>query len=389
MGSIRKAPRTGRWEARFRDSAGRQHTKTFDTKADARAFVSSVETDVQRGQWIDPQLGRITFAEWAVHVDRTRVDRRPTTQARDATLMRTRVLPAFGDRSLALITSTDIKAWIPDLTAAGLAASTVRKCYQLVSRVLEEATHSGLIAVSPCRRVRLPTDERPEPVLLTPEQVEALADAIKPRYRSLVLIAAYTGLRWGELAGLRLPRVDFLRRRIHVAEILTEIDGRHTFGPPKTKRSRAAVSMPGFLVEVLAAHVAEYPDPDRDRLLVFTSDDGTALRRSNFRQRVWIPAIRDAGLPHRATFHSLRHATASWLIDAGANPLEVAEKLRHRHVTTTLSVYGHLFPGVDARLDTLLDATHQQGATDRNAAARGADVVQIAGPKREAQSSGR
>jgi len=389
MGSIRRAPRTGRWEARFRDSAGRQHTRTFDTKADARAFVSSAETDVRRGEWIDPQLGRIGFAEWAAHVDRTRVDRRPTTRARDTTLMRTRVLPAFGHRSLASITSTDIKAWIADLTTAGLAPSTVRKCYQLVSRCLAEAAESGLIATSPCRRVTLPTDERTEPVLFMPEQVEVLSDAIKPRYRVLILLAAYTGLRWGELAGLRVPRVDFLRRRIDVAEILTEIDGCLTFSPPKTKRSRAAVSVPGFLIELLAIHIAEYPDPDRSRLLVFTSDDATPLRRSNFRQRVWAPALRDAALPSEATFHSLRHATASWLIDAGANPLEVAEKLRHQRVTTTLSVYGHLFPGIDARLDGLLETTHQQGKTARNASARGADVVQLTRPGDDSRSSAR
>ena len=109
-------------------------------------------------------------------------------------------------------------------------------------------------------------------------------------------------------------------------------------------------------------HLAEYADADRTRRLIFTSDDSTPLRRSNFRRRVWLPAIKAAGLPSPATFHALRHACASWLIADGANPLEVAEKLRHTRVSTTLGVYGHLFEGVDQRLDSLLEARFASSA---------------------------
>jgi len=381
MGSIRRAPRTGRWEARYRDPAGRQRTKTFPTKSDAKAHLSAVETDVMRGLYVDPAGGRVTFEEWASHVESTRVNRRATTRARDARLMRTRVLPTFGEVHLGAVDRVDVRSWVAGLEAAGLAPSTVRKCYQLAAHVFEEAVESGLIPVSPCRRVPLPTDERVEPVLLTPAHVDAIADAIAPRYRALVLAAAYSGLRWGELAGLRVARVDFLRRRIDVAEVLVEVDGAEVgFGPPKTGKSRGLVGFPAFLADVLSAHIATYPDPDRGRGLVFTSDDGTPLRRGNFRQRVWRPAVREAGAPDRARFHDLRHATASWLIDAGANPLEVAERLRHTRVTTTLATYGHLFPGTDERLDELLETAFQNvpraSVGTRNAISRGADVVQ-------------
>jgi integrase len=110
------------------------------------------------------------------------------------------------------------------------------------------------------------------------------------------------------------------------------------FGLPKTRTSRA----------------------DAQRGLVFTSDDGTPLRRSNFRRRVWIPAVVASGAPTGARFHDLRHACASWLIHAGANPLEVAAKLRHARVTTTIAAYGHLFPGTDDRLDALLADTYAE-----------------------------
>jgi integrase len=360
--------KSGRWEARYRDSAGRQRTYTADTRADAIAFLNAARTDVARGVWRDPALARTLFGELADRVEATRVNRRASTRARDARLMKTQVLPTFRDCPLGDVTATDVKAWVASLEAAGLAPSTIRKCYQLLARVFDEATETGLIGASPCHRIPLPTDERPEPALLTPQDVERLADVIDDRYRALVLTAAYTGLRWGELAGLRVPRVDFLRRRIDVAEILVEVDGAMTFGPPKTKTSRAFVSFPAFLADELGAHVAAYPDPERRRRLLFVSDEGTPLRRSNFRRRVWIPAAVEAGVGamvkdpatrreryEGATFHDLRHACASWLIHAGANPLEVAAKLRHARVTTTLATYGHLFPGTDERLDGLLE----------------------------------
>jgi integrase len=279
--------------------------------------------------------------------------------------MRTRVLPTFATRQLASITTTDVKAWVASLESARLAPTTIRKCYQLLARVLDEAAEAGFIAASPCRRVQLPSDVRPEPVLLAPEHVSAIAESIEPRYRALVLTAAYTGLRWGELAGLRVRRVDFLRRRIDVAEVLVEVDGELSFGPPKTRTSRAQVSFPPFLADELRAHVAAFPDLDAQRGLVFTSDDGTPLRRSNFRRRVWVPAVAVAGVPAGARFHDLRHACASWLIHAGANPLEVAAKLRHARVTTTLATYGHLFPGTDDRLDALLVDTYAESLAAR------------------------
>jgi integrase len=371
MASIKKRE-DGRWRARYRDPAGREHAKHFDRKIDAERWLDSVRGDLVRGAYVDPVLGRTTFENWAKHVDEVSVARRPTTRSRDSTLMKTRVLPTFGARSLATITNTEVKAWVARLDATGLAPATVRKCYQLLARVMGEAVESGFIAVSPCRRVALPRAETQDATLLTPEQVAALANAIRPRYRALVLCAAYTGLRWGELAGLEVGRVDFLRRRIDVASVLIEVNGELSLGaPPKTKASRSTVSVPVPIIEVLGQHVAGYPDPDTDRGLMFTSEDGSLLRRSNFRRRIWQPALRDAELPKSATFHDLRHACASWLIHAGANPLEVAQKLRHTKVTTTLSVYGHLFEGTDARLDGLLEEAFAGAGVDFSRTSRG------------------
>ena len=131
------------------------------------------------------------------------------------------------------------------------------------------------------------------------------------------------------------------------------------------KASQATLSLPVPVVELLAAQVAAYPDPEPRRGLVFTSGEGTPLRRSNFARRIWRPACIAAGVAaitnenryRGPTFHDLRHATVSWLIHAGANPLEVAAKLHHTRISTTLGTYVHLYPGVDERLDGLLEST--------------------------------
>jgi integrase len=143
----------------------------------------------------------------------------------------------------------------------------------------------------------------------TVTQVAALAQAIHPRFRALVLVAAYAGLRWGELVGLRVKRVDLLHQRITGAEQATEIDGHFTWGPPKTEAGRRTVTLPTMAAAALAEHLAAYGQRGPDGL-VFTSTEGGLLRRSNFNRRVWRPATRAVGLDG-LRFHDLRHTSAT------------------------------------------------------------------------------
>lgn len=195
-------------------------------------------------------------------------------------------------------------------------------------------------------------------LFLTSEEVEALAGVIDPHYRPLLYSAVYLGARWGELAGLKREHLDLVRRRVHIVGSLQEIAGALEWLPEtKSAASRRVLSVPTFLAEMLAAHLAGE--------FVFTSKRGHLLRRSTFRQGVWLPAIRDAGLePLR--FHDLRHTCASLLIAEGAHPKEIQARLGHSSITTTLNVYGHLFPSLDERLAERLDATYQQARSNRD-----------------------
>jgi len=247
MATIEKRVRNGKttYRVRYRDPAGGQRSKVFARKADAQRFLNETETAKARGTWTDPSLGKVLFRDWLGEWWATTTNLRPKTRDRDELLLRRLALPSFGTLPLAAISQRDVRAWVADLSARGLAPATVQKAYQLLGKVLGAAVDAGMLAQSPCRRVPLPKVEREEMRFLTSAEVATLADAIQPRYRALVLVAAYGGLRIGELAGLRRSRVDLLRGTVQVAEIVVEVRGVLHIGPPKTRASRRTVGCPG------------------------------------------------------------------------------------------------------------------------------------------------
>jgi integrase len=197
---------------------------------------------------------------------------------------------------------------------------------------------------------------------LTPAEIITMADAIRPLYRTLVLVGAYGGLRIGELAGLRRGRVDLLRGTVTVAEIVTELEGKLLFGLPKTRAARRTVGLPRFITRELEAHLADPGDPSG---YVFTAPNGGPLRVTAFRARIWRPATKAAGLDG-LRIHDLRHTAVALWIAAGASPKEVAALAGHTSVSFTLDRYGHLYPDSYATLRDRLDALHSS-AQERDA----------------------
>lgn len=356
MGSIRR-PRDGRgWEARFRDPTGRQRSKVFRTKREAEQYVARVEADKQRGQWHDPRLGQVRFGEYAAGWLASTSHLRPGTLANVESRLRRHILPRFGDHPIGTIQPAMVRGWVADLTAAGLSAASVVATYRTFARILKTAEIDGVVSRSPCIGIALPREtSRQEMHFLDHEEVARLAHEVEDRYRTLIFSAAYTGLRWGELAGLRVDRVDPVRGSLDVVEALTEVNGHIAVGPTKTG-ARRSVSLPRFLVELLQSHIADHPSPSG---LVFTSAEGAPLRR-NFYRRHFKPAAARAGLPATLRFHDLRHSCAAILIAQGAHPKEIQERLGHSTIRLTFDRYGHLFPSLDERLRDGLDAGYQQ-----------------------------
>lgn len=227
----------------------------------------------------------------------------------------------------------------------------VQKAHQILSKVMRSAVDAGLIATSPCERVPLPKVERQEMRFVTPTAVARLAETIDPRYRALVFLGAYGGLRLGELLGLRRERVNVLRAQVEVAEILVEVRGKHLFGPPKTRAGHRTVPLPRLVAEEPGAHLVEVPEGG----LGFTATERGPVRPSLWRRRMWTPAVEAAGLSTLRP-HDLRHTAVAFWIAAGASPTEVAARAGHSSVVTVLDRYGHLLPGTGERVTDALEA---------------------------------
>ncbi len=355
MATISKRPGQPKpYLARYRGPDRREVSKAFARKVDAQRWLDTQAVDVLRGEWVDPRSGSISFEEWASHVLDSRRSVKESTRVRDESVVRNLVLPHFGKLSLAKLTPEHFDRWITDLTADGLAPATIGKAYQLASMILDQAVRRRRLNRSPAqlRSVELPKAARKEMRTLQPAQVEALTAAVAPRFRVLILTAAYTGARWGELVALDRFALDVNGRALTVSRSLSDVRGELSFTTPKTDASRRRISLPSFLVAELVEHVGRYSAGDG---LLFTSTEGLALRRTNWRRRHWVPVVRSTvGEPMR--FHDLRHTHAAMLIAQGAHPKVIQSRLGHAKIATTLDTYGHLWDGLDeAAADTLDD----------------------------------
>jgi len=352
FGSVRRLP-SGRWQASYWHLGIRHIAEiTQMTKADANAFLAAAETQIRRGSWVDPWAARMLFADWAEEWRTSIVDLRPSTKARDLGYLERYVLPRFGKLELGQIDHMAVRAWVAELSGSGLSPATTTKAAQILGKLMKAAVQAGLLIKSPCDGIRLPRIERTEMRFLDATEVRALAAAIDPRYKATVLLAAYGGLRAGELFGLRAKRVDPLRRTITVAETLVDVGGHPYFGPPKTRAGHRTVPLPRVAAEPLAEHLVTYGRKPDD--LVFTAPEGGPVQLNVWRRRFWAPAVRAAGLAHLRP-HDLRHTAVALWIAAGANPKEAATRAGHTSVSFTLDRYGHLFPGSEQRLNDALD----------------------------------
>jgi integrase len=357
MASIKKQP-SGRWKVKYWTPDGRgQRTKTFDRKIDAERFAKTVEADKLRGTWVDPRHGQMLFKELAERWLPSTGHLRPGTRDNINSRLRNHVLPYFGDMPIGRIRPHHVREWVAGLSAAGLAPGTVKSVHGLFARILKMAEIDGLIVRTPVVAIMLPKEvSREEMIFLSPKQITALAEAIAPRYSTLVYTAAYTGMRIGELAALRVERVNVLRGVVDVVESLSEVNGHLHIGPTKTG-ARRSISLPRFLAHMLGQHIGCFSSPEG---FVFASTEGLPLRRRNFYQRHYKPAVRKAGLDERLRFHDLRHTCAALLIAQGAHPKEIQERLGHSTIRLTFDRYGHLFPSLDDRLRDGLQGMYER-----------------------------
>ena len=303
----------------------------------------------------DRPSNALTLEAWSKEWLGFSVHLKPKTHVGYESLLRTRILPTFGALPLDAIDGLAIRRWVAGMHAEGLSASRTQQSYRLLSQILVSAIDCGLLDRNPSLGVKLPRAVRSEMACLTAEQVERLRGAVPDRYRPLIHILAYGGLRWGEATSLRRRRCDLDAGRLIIAESLADVNGRVIFGETKTHRVRKT-RIPGFLVEELWVHldtVGAAPDA-----LLFTAPRGGPLHIANFRRRVWWPALKTAELPRSTRIHDLRHTCASLLIRQGVHPKAIQHHLGHASINITMDRYGHLLPEQEDDVAARLNQVH-------------------------------
>ncbi|MGC4960033.1 tyrosine-type recombinase/integrase [Gordonia sp. DT101] len=372
--------------ARYVGTDGEEHTKSFRTQKQAKEWLADQSAAVTRGEWIDPTKSAMTVGTVAETWLAGNKAKTAATAASYAAVWTRHVKPRWGAVALAQVDHDEIVAWVGGLTEGtaetshkGLSASSVRHCHAVLSQILGIAVRSKRLRSNPAKDVPLPRMPIADKVFLSAAEIEQVghaADYLAATVRRRIAagkaseipadwsavevpvsepglalrVLGLCGLRFGELAGLRVSRVDLDKRRMIIDTAVAEVSGRVVIGAPKNRKSRE-VPIPAALVPLLRVQIEKRGPGD----YVFTTGGGGPLRRNNFSKRVFAPARDLAGADGDATLHSLRHSFASITLTSGIPPKQVQEWMGHHSLTLTADVYGHLFASETERAMTLLD----------------------------------
>lgn len=346
-GSVRKLP-SGKYQARFSvDGTWHRAETTFRTKREADAYLASVRVDLDRGTWIDPDAGKVTFEEYAERWLVERPQLRPRTQELYEGQLRLHINPVLGSVELGQISPSRIRTWRAGMIAAGKpGASTIAKCYRLVHAVFATAVEDGIVLRNPCQ-VRGASTERPaERPVATIEQVFELAETIEPEFRAAVLLATFCGLRLGEIRALRVKRIDLLHRTVRVVEQYQQLaNGTAVLGPPKTDAGVRTIAIPAAIVPDLEQHLANVgSDPEA---LLFVTKSGGPMRPATL-HAAWQRACGRVGI-EGLRFHDLRHTGNTLAAATGASTKELMSRMGHASARAAL-IYQHATRDRDAAI---------------------------------------
>jgi integrase len=289
---------------------------------------------------------------------------RQSTLVRYEQLVRLHIIPALGRIALKSLSAAHVQGFYRDRLDSGLSPATVQKIHAVLHKALDQAASWSLVPRNPTESVKAP---RPAPEEIRPlnrEQAKALLEtARRERFEALYVLAVTTGLRQGELLGLKWEDVDLENSLIRVRRTLIRHRGRLLLGEPKTKRSRRTVRLTEAAVQALKEHLARQieqmerlGDLYEDQGLIFATQRGTLVNPTNLRKRSFAPLLEKAGLlPIR--FHDLRHTCATLLLSRNVNPKIVSEMLGHATIAITLDTYSHVLPTMqDSATRALEDA---------------------------------
>lgn len=323
---------------------GRRRAAAFASKDGAKAKVAQVDVDQRAGTHV--LTSNATVAEYGDAWLRAQLHHRDSTAEQLESRWRLHIRPALGHMKVNEVNRAAVQAAVVRWHGS-LAPSTISVVYGYLASMMKAAVDDRLVRQSPCRGIKLPKAEPERVVPLHVAQVHAIARAISPRFRGMVLLAAGTGMRSGELRGLTVDRLHLDgagNLTIRVDRQLVSVVPK--WGPPKTRRGDRSVSVDANTAQALADHMATFPP--REDGLIFYGRTGVPLAR-NTMQAAWQIGTKGMVVRARSGWHDLRHFHASMLISAGLSVTAVAERLGHT-ADECLQTYAHLWPNDEERM---------------------------------------
>jgi integrase len=356
FGHLRKLP-SGRWQASYRTPGGERRiaSRTFPTKTDADRWLATIESDLVRGTWVDETLGKVAFGEFAQHW----LETNPRMGARwRETCERNMRLHLADIQPLALtdITPATVRQWHARAMAGTGGRTSIAQSYRYMRAVLNTAVKDGAIARNPCQVTGAGSDRATERPIATPTQIAALIDSITPRYRAAVALAAWCGLRRGEILALHRSDLDLELGTVTVRRTRTETlsTGRRFDGPPKTDAGYRTVAIPPHILPIVEAHLATFAGADR----VFVDRSGQPMRGDAVRQ-AFDRARQEVGLPN-LRFHDLRHTGQTLAAMTGASLADLMRRLGHSSMVAARR-YLHTSDGRDQQIAAALSRLAADG----------------------------
>lgn len=337
---------SGRFQARYPvtiDGVTRQiPCGTFANATEAQDARTLELAKLRSGGWVDPKDDGMTVKAWSAMW----IEVRPSTNRTLRSHLKSHILPTWGTTRLRDVTTLGIQHWVNSMVAEGLAPATVRDYYATFKQMLGQAVVYGKLTSTPCvdRAVKLPKMGERDIVPVSVEEMGMLELAAPLRFRAMVHLAAWGGLRWGELAALRWEDIDLEASLVHVRRAKKH-DG--TWGPPKNGKARTITVGPAT-VEVLREHRRDF---GLTELLFTTTRQSRPLSYGNFRTHVWVPLVVGVGLSPAPDFHDLRHGHATEMVRRGMDWKVLADRLGHHKPSFTMDIYG--LPRADAHEVTL------------------------------------
>jgi len=349
-----KDPKTGKWlvQYRYTDWQGNRKKSTkrgFSTKREAeewlRNFLVTQQSDLNM---LFEDFLKIYYADMEPRL-------REHTMRTKKYIIDLKVLPFFGKLKMNEIKTADIRKWQNELMQQDYAETYLRTIHNQVSSLFNYAVNYLNLPNNPCRKAgSIGKKQADEMQFWIKDEFDKFLDAVMNKRQSYMAFMTlfWTGMRLGELLALTVGDVDFEKRAISITKSYQRISGRDVITEPKTPKSKRVISIPQFLAIDLQDYIGSmYGAQKKDRLLPVTK---------YYLEHEMQRGIKESGVK-RIRLHDLRHSHASMLVEMGFSPLEIANRLGHEKIETTLNTYSHLYPDKQEKLADRLDTEYQEG----------------------------